>query len=170
MRRTPTLCNCSQRANPDLVHFRIGNFLTSSVIIVSPVSRNRLRPHRMRSVRYTLWKRISFYSRITESSIPTAKASRTELAEKVTVQNKNLEEGSLDAGIGDDPDVVFEITENRNPAPASSPLLVTKIKLEIGSKTLSSFLLVSEPSGLSVQSRSREANFCKPSIPTRIRH
>src|SRR5208282_2130105 len=32
--------------NPDLVHFRIGNFLTSSVIIVSPVSGNRLRPHR----------------------------------------------------------------------------------------------------------------------------
>src|SRR5208283_597059 len=31
--------------NPDLVHFRIGNFLTSSVIIVSPVSGNRLRPH-----------------------------------------------------------------------------------------------------------------------------
>ena len=31
--------------NPDLVHFPLGNFLTSSVIIVSPVSGNRLRPH-----------------------------------------------------------------------------------------------------------------------------
>jgi hypothetical protein len=33
------------RKTPDLLHFRIGNFLTSSVIIVSPVSGNRLRPH-----------------------------------------------------------------------------------------------------------------------------
>src|SRR5208337_601551 len=31
--------------NPDLVHFPLGNFLTSSVIIVSPVSVNRLRAH-----------------------------------------------------------------------------------------------------------------------------
>jgi hypothetical protein len=29
----------------DLFHFRIGNFLTSSVIIVSPVSGNSLRAH-----------------------------------------------------------------------------------------------------------------------------
>ena len=31
--------------NPDLVHFPLGNFLASSVIIVSPVSVNRLRAH-----------------------------------------------------------------------------------------------------------------------------
>src|SRR5208337_2954305 len=30
---------------PDLVHFPPGNFLTSSAIIVSPVSGNRLRAH-----------------------------------------------------------------------------------------------------------------------------
>jgi len=34
--------------NPDLVHFPLGNFLTSSVIIVSPVSGNRLRAHNNR--------------------------------------------------------------------------------------------------------------------------
>jgi hypothetical protein len=30
---------------PDLFHFQVGNFLTSSVIIVSPVSGNSLRAH-----------------------------------------------------------------------------------------------------------------------------
>jgi hypothetical protein len=34
--------------NPDLVHFPLGNFFTSSVIIVSPVSGNRLRTHTTR--------------------------------------------------------------------------------------------------------------------------
>ena len=33
--------------NPDLFHFRVGNFLTSSVIIVSPVSGNKLRAHKL---------------------------------------------------------------------------------------------------------------------------
>jgi hypothetical protein len=75
----------------------------------------------MRSVRYTLWKRSSFVPSIPGSQkagIPTAKASRTELAEKVTVQTKILKKGSLDAGIGDDPDVVFSKslkTEIRRP-------------------------------------------------------
>src|SRR5208337_511763 len=32
--------------NPDLVHFPLGNFLTSSVIIVSPVSVNRFSPEK----------------------------------------------------------------------------------------------------------------------------
>jgi hypothetical protein len=31
--------------NPDLLHFRVGNFLTSSVIIGFPVSGNKLRAH-----------------------------------------------------------------------------------------------------------------------------
>jgi hypothetical protein len=33
-------------AQSDLFHFRVGNFLTSSVIIVSPVSGNKLRAHK----------------------------------------------------------------------------------------------------------------------------
>jgi hypothetical protein len=37
--------NCSGSSIPQLFHFRVGNFLTSSVIIASPVSRNRLRTH-----------------------------------------------------------------------------------------------------------------------------
>jgi hypothetical protein len=35
----------SKRSAPDLFHFRDGNFLTSSVIIVSSVSANSLRAH-----------------------------------------------------------------------------------------------------------------------------
>jgi len=41
-------CNSATARNgsiPDLFHFRIGNFLTSSVIIVSPVSGNSLRAY-----------------------------------------------------------------------------------------------------------------------------
>ena len=53
----------------------------------------------------------------------------------------------------------------RNPTPTFSPLSVTKKpSLKSGRMTVPSFLLVSEPSGLRVHSRSREANFCSPSI------
>ena len=45
MRSTSSPCNCSERSIPDFFHFRDGNFLTSSVMIVSPVSGNRLRAH-----------------------------------------------------------------------------------------------------------------------------
>ena len=40
--------------NPDLVHFPLGNFLTSSVIIVSPVSVNRSRAHTQALALYVL--------------------------------------------------------------------------------------------------------------------
>ena len=43
MRSTPALRNWSQTSNPDLIHFPVGNFLTSSAIIVSSVSGNSLR-------------------------------------------------------------------------------------------------------------------------------
>ena len=46
MRSTSVTCATARNAQyPDLFHFRIGNFLTSSVIIVSSVSGNRLRAH-----------------------------------------------------------------------------------------------------------------------------
>jgi hypothetical protein len=45
MRSSSSLRNCSERSLPDLFHFRVGNFLTSSAISVSPVSGRRLRAH-----------------------------------------------------------------------------------------------------------------------------
>ena len=45
MRSSSSLRNCSERSLPDLFHFRVGNFLTSSAISVSPVSGSRLRAH-----------------------------------------------------------------------------------------------------------------------------
>src|SRR3984893_18208356 len=48
MRSTSSPCNCSERSIPDFFHFRDENFLTSSVMIVSPVSGNRLRAHNQR--------------------------------------------------------------------------------------------------------------------------
>jgi hypothetical protein len=47
MPSTSSLRNCSERSIPDLFHFRDGNFITSSVIIVSPVSGNRLRANNL---------------------------------------------------------------------------------------------------------------------------
>ena len=46
MRSTSSPCNSLGMLNPpDLFHFRSGNFLTPSVIIVYSVSGNRLRAH-----------------------------------------------------------------------------------------------------------------------------
>jgi hypothetical protein len=50
MRSTPSPRNCSERTNPDLFHFPLGNFLTSPVIIVSSVSANRLRANTIGSL------------------------------------------------------------------------------------------------------------------------
>jgi hypothetical protein len=54
MRSTPSPRNCSERTNPDLFHFPLGNFLTSPVIIVSSVSANRLRANNRRSIDYKI--------------------------------------------------------------------------------------------------------------------
>ena len=46
----PHCATLSERSIPDLFHSRVGNFLTSSVIIVSPVSGNSQRAHTQRQV------------------------------------------------------------------------------------------------------------------------
>ena len=43
MRSTSSLRNWLETTNPDLFHFPAGNFLTSSVFIVYPVSVNSVR-------------------------------------------------------------------------------------------------------------------------------
>ena len=58
----PHRATLSQRSIPDFFQFRNGNFLTSSVIIVYPVSGNRLRAHMQRAaINYDVdLERISF--------------------------------------------------------------------------------------------------------------
>jgi hypothetical protein len=77
MRITPSPRNCRNAQSPDLFHFPVGNFLTSSVIIVSPVSGNRLRAHTKKRSASKLTERVCLQAQeLLDQGLPVPEVGR----------------------------------------------------------------------------------------------